>query len=564
MKKVIYLMLRRMRLPLIVLISVYAISILGMTLIPGVDDQGNPWRMDFFHAIYFVSFLGSTIGFGEIPYPFTDAQRMWTTFVIYAAVVSWLYAIGSILTLVQDQAFRHVLQFSAFTRKVRRLQEPFYIICGYGDAGRTLVRELSEHHIASVVVDHDREKILELEVEDLPFYVPGLYEDATDSNTLIAAGLKHLRCRGVIGLTGDDDANLTIAITSKLLAPEVPVICQSDSVDTALNMDSFGTDHIVDPFRIFASRLTMMFHSPSMYLVYEWITAIHNTQLSDFRNPPPGTWVLCGFGRFGKAVRESIAGEGIETRLIEADPEVTGAPLNTIVARGTEADTLQEAGIDDAVGIIVGTDKDTNNLSILITARDLNPDIFTVVRQNHLNRNAIFEAAHIDIVMQPGTITAQYILGLILAPLLDDFLHQANEKGEEWANLLVSKVAGVVEDAVAPETWDLEISPLQSPAVFDYLIRDEQVLLGEVCARPHNRDERLPCIPLLIKRDDQDLLLPEMDEPLQAGDHILFCGRTEATRQMRHTVNDHQVLDYVHTGIDQPGGSLWRWLTGTR
>jgi len=42
MKKVIYLLLRRMRLPLIVLISVYAISILGMTLIIGVDDQNNP------------------------------------------------------------------------------------------------------------------------------------------------------------------------------------------------------------------------------------------------------------------------------------------------------------------------------------------------------------------------------------------------------------------------------------------------------------------------------------------------------------------------------------------
>ncbi len=59
--------------------------------------------MDFFHAIYFVSFLGSTIGFGEIPYPFTDAQRMWTTFIIYLAAVGvWLYAIGSILTLIQD------------------------------------------------------------------------------------------------------------------------------------------------------------------------------------------------------------------------------------------------------------------------------------------------------------------------------------------------------------------------------------------------------------------------------------------------------------------------------
>jgi len=50
--------------------------------------------------------------------------------------VSWLYAIGSILTLIQDQAFRRVLDFTSFARKVRRLQDLFYIICGYGDAAR--------------------------------------------------------------------------------------------------------------------------------------------------------------------------------------------------------------------------------------------------------------------------------------------------------------------------------------------------------------------------------------------------------------------------------------------
>ncbi|MGI9321284.1 MAG: ion channel, partial [Thiogranum sp.] len=132
MHNVISLVLRRMRLPLILLISTYAISVLGLTLIPGIDDQGNPWRMDFFHAIYFVSFLGSTIGFGEIPYAFTGAQRMWTTFTIYAAVVSWLYAIGTILTVIQDPGFRRVLAFQSFVRKVRRMREPFYILCGYG------------------------------------------------------------------------------------------------------------------------------------------------------------------------------------------------------------------------------------------------------------------------------------------------------------------------------------------------------------------------------------------------------------------------------------------------
>ena len=41
MRNLIYLLLRRMRMPLIVIILAYAVSILGLVLIPGVDDQGR-------------------------------------------------------------------------------------------------------------------------------------------------------------------------------------------------------------------------------------------------------------------------------------------------------------------------------------------------------------------------------------------------------------------------------------------------------------------------------------------------------------------------------------------
>ena len=560
MKNVFYLMLRRLRLPLIVLIVVYAISVVGLTLIPGVDDQGRPWHMDFFHAIYFVSFLGSTIGFGEIPYPFTDAQRMWTTFIIYAAVVAWLYAIGTILTLIQDQGFRRVLAFSSFARKVARSQEPFYIVCGYGDASSMLVREMTRHHIHCVVVERDQQKILGLAVEDLSEYVPGLCEDATSSDSLIAAGLRHPCCKGVIALTGSDHCNLTIAISCKLLAPRLPVICQSDSKDTAANMASFGTDYIIDPFEIFASRFAMLFHSPSMYLVYKWMTSTTHAPLADFTRPPDGTWLLCGYGRFGKAVQDHIMMEGISLHIIEADIAGTGAPDGTIEGRGTEADTLLQGGVTEVNGIIAGTDNDANNLSILITARQLNPGLFTVGRQNSRNSAEIFSAANIDMIMEPAEIVARNILGLIRAPLLDDFLRLTHDQNEAWANVLVSRVAGAVED-VTPETWELQISPLQTPAVFDSLIQGAGVTLGNLCTHPQDRELALACVPLLVRREHDAVLLPEMQEPLKAGDRILFCGRSDAARQMRHTANDHQALLYVRTGEDRPSGLLWQWLT---
>ena len=52
----IFLVLRRLRAPLIVLIVIYAITVLGLTLMPGVDDAGKPWKMSIFHAFYFMSY----------------------------------------------------------------------------------------------------------------------------------------------------------------------------------------------------------------------------------------------------------------------------------------------------------------------------------------------------------------------------------------------------------------------------------------------------------------------------------------------------------------------------
>ena len=269
---------------------------------------------------------------------------------------------------------------------------------------------------------------------------------------------------------------------------------------------------------------------------------------------------MCGFGRFGKAVREYIAIEGVKTRLIEAEPEATGAPLDTVEGRGTEANTLLDAGIQDAVGVIAGTDNDANNLSILITARYLNPGLFTVVRQNQQKKAPIFKAADIGLIMQPGTLVAQNILGLILSPLLGDFFRLTRDQNEEWANVLVSRIAGVVAE-VTPETWELEISVLQAPAVYNRQRCGHKVQLKDICSNPKDRSKLLPCVPLLIKRDGLDMLLPDMEEHLQNGDRVLFCGRQDASSRLRYTINDHQALDYIQTGIDHPRGTVWRWIT---
>jgi len=559
MQHIAFLLLRRLRSPLIVLICVYSISMLGFVVIPGVDDEGQPWKMDFFHAFYFVSFMGSTIGFGEIPYPFTDAQRMWATVTIYSSVVAWLYAIGSMLAIVQDPAFRTLHRQNAFRRSISRLSSPFYLVCGYGETSSLLIRALTEAGIRSVVIEADQERLNSLELEDYPMPVPGLCADVSLPEILIMGGLKHKNCIGCIALTDRDPINLKVALTSKLLNPSIRVIARAETHDAELNIASFGTDEIINPFETFAGRLALALHSPAMFMLFEWMTGVPHEPLCKPIYPPRGTWILCGYGRFGKAVHKRLIAEGVSATIIEEKPEMTEAPQGTVVGRGTEATTLLEAGIEQAVGIVAGTDDDSNNLSIIMTARELNPDLFMVARKNRRANAAIFHAAQANLTMQRGSVIAHKIFALITTPLLADFLRLAIRNNNAWAEVLVARVKAIA-DGEAPQIWTVNINEKDASAISSAISNGSQPRIHELYAHPRNRDDKLPVFALLLKRKNGETLLPDGDILLEPNDQLLLCGQHGIRSQVEWVLKNLNVYHYIHTGEEHAHGLLWKKL----
>ncbi len=155
---VISMIMSRMRAPLIILIVIYAISMMGLIMIPGVDDHGQPWHMNIFHAFYYVSFTATTIGFGEIPYALNDAQRLWVICTIYMTVIAWFYAIGNILGLVQDPIFKKARNENRFKNQVSKIHEPFYLVCGLGETGYEVIKALTNEHYRVVVIEEDQEQ----------------------------------------------------------------------------------------------------------------------------------------------------------------------------------------------------------------------------------------------------------------------------------------------------------------------------------------------------------------------------------------------------------------------
>ncbi len=555
---IFFLVMRRMRRPLLVLLTVYSIAGVGMTLIPDINNE----RMSFFHAFYFVSYMGTTIGFGEIPHEFTDLQRMWVTISLYMTVISWFYAITGLIKLLQDDALQNVLTENSFENAVKKIKEPFYIICGYGDTGTALVSALTERALGTIVIESNPDRLNHLILENYSVHIPALCADASKPENLQVA-LNNENCAGVVAITDDNIANLHIAISSKLLKPKLTIIGRADSEKIANNMLAFGSDYVIDPFEIFAEKLHYALHASMLLTLRECLTR-HKcfSDCKTLKPPKQGLWIVCSYGRFGKAVYEEFKTEkNIHIIVIEANPDETGYPRGEcIVGRGTEVDTLQQAQIEDAVGIVVGTNDDVTNLSIIMLARKLNPSLFIVIRQNNATNQIIFDAAGADIVMQASNIIANYIRVLLTNPLLEDFLDLLTKS---YDYKLVLKLINYLQNTLGntiPITWQMSITTKESPVLWQAIEKGQVINLGYLRKDPRDRDSRLAVVALLLRRGDKTILLPKNDEVLAPNDQILWCSKKGAATWMKWCWYDHLVLTYLVTGEMPPRTYIGRWL----
>jgi len=558
-----FIVLRRMRAPLIGIVTVYAISVLGLTLIPGVGADGRPTPpMSFFDAFYFISYTATTIGFGEIPVAFSYGQRIWATFCIYLTVVGWTYAIVTVLSLLQDRAFQQARRTAAFARAVRRIGDPFYIVAGYGETGQMLCQALDRLGIAFVVIDRDEDMVNEVDLQDYRRDVPAIAGDVCSPEVLLRAGMRQRRCRGLVAITDDDAANLALAMSVRLLNPRIPVLARAQNPEIAANMASFGTDHVINPFEKFAEYLALAVRSPGSYQLLHWLTGIPGTTLPPQVEPPRGHWVVAGYGRFGSAVVRQLDRHGMDIAIIDPEYQIV-RPHECVRGLGTEAKTLDEAGIRRAVGVVAATDNDVNNLSIVVTAKELNSSLFVVLRRNRESNRLLFAASGAELTMVPSEIIAHECLALLTTPLLSRFLSIVKDQDDAWADALVERLRQTAGSRV-PMTWTVELDAKAAPAIEWYLRQPTDLTLDCLLRDPGARDEHLACHPLLLVRAGGEMVLPTPGTRIEARDRILFAGTPQAASRQSLTLSNRNAAEYVLTGRDVTGAWIWEWLRERR
>ena len=551
----ILLVLRRMRVPIILLILIFAVSTLGLTLVPGQDAEGNPHRLSIFEAFYFMTYTASTIGYGELPYPFTPAQRMWVTVSIFLSVVGWAYAIGSLLTLMQDKAFRAALARRHFVNKVRHLGEPFIVLVGYGNAARQLARSLDGMGRRFVVVDRDEDRVAGVELDDYRADSPALLGNARDTEVMALAGVGHPRCEAVVALTGDDDTNLDVAMTVGLLRPGLPVIARTSSRDVAERMALFGAWQVVNPLDRFGDHLRIALRSPSAYQLMLWLTSAPGTPLPDRREPlPRGHWVISGAGRFGKELAHDLRAEGLEVTIVSG-----GQP-------DSARDSVEEVPVDEqtlrgAQAFVAATESDMTNLWLLRKAEQANPGLYRVALQNRASNAQLYAAADLDFGMMPAELIVHEVLARIANPELMHFLPEVPHRGEEWASDMVQRLVRRCGEG-APDLWEITLDEDDAPALGEWLA-DGELTLGDLLRSPHHRDDTLDVVPLVHLRGDESTVDPPPEQRLRPGDVVLAAATTGARRALAATLSDPPTAAYVLDGRRVPSSAVWRLLSRT-
>lgn len=354
-------------------------------------------------------------------------------------------------------------------------------------------------------------------------------------------------------------------MTARLLNPNARVITQSTHEIHDETLATLGGDiHIIDPFQTYARYLGGTIHNPLIHMLNEWLIGAPGANLAMYPDVPRGTWIVCGFGRMGHCIQEALAALGVTTVVIDPDidPDLAEGRDDMIAARASQ-EVLQQAGIKQAAGIVVGTNSDPDNLSLVLNARAQNPGIFVLVRQNRHRNQMLFSAAEADLIMQPSLVSARRILFQLIAPLLRTFFEHVRDHPLDARDAFLRNVVEQLRDHVGgsnPRLWTIELRDESASALMSMLRHGNIITLGEILRDPSDRGRHLACVPMVIKSERRTIIMPALSHVLEAGDIILLCGHNDAYYLLDATLNNEYTLRYLITGVDEPRGYVMKWI----
>ena len=297
----------------------------------------------------------------------------------------------------------------------------------------------------------------------------------------------------------------------------------------------------------------MALTAPNLFKLEKWLYKIDDLS-ANLPTFPKGLYVICGYGRMGAKIFEKLDKNNVEVKFIEINKErnkqLSEDEKNYVTfGDADDRELLEEIGIKDAVVVIAATNDDTTNLSILATARKLNPNIITMARENDLADDFLFKSAKVNHIFTPSKILVNKITNALMNPLCDEFLKSIIKENNEWATKLVTRLVKEIDEN--PLVMAIEINFENTPEIYKYLSEKNALNLKILSTSLHNNSQNNNIVPLLLQRENDIILLPSWENEIKIDDKILLACDEHAKNDMEYICQNIYEFYYALTGKEK-------------
>lgn len=226
MRRAVFLLLRRLLTPLLLFMA-----FLGGCVLTYMHLEHLRWIDALFWTI-----LPHAIEYRHV----RDATKLFALLVFIGVFAFQIWFAERILLSFFGHQGREVWKGMLNEFNLEKIKDHF-IICGYGQVGRTVAEHLIQCKIPFVLIETEEGLYRQLLQEDMVV----LQGDAKRHSVLEAAGI--MRARGICIVIDNDADNLYITITAKALNPNLKIITRAGQERYAEAMRTSGANEVFIP-----------------------------------------------------------------------------------------------------------------------------------------------------------------------------------------------------------------------------------------------------------------------------------------------------------------------------
>lgn len=213
-------------------------------------------------------------------------------------------------------------------------------------------------------------------------------------------------------------------------------------------------------------------------------------------------FIVCGCGRMGRIVCNELAARPVPFVVIERSPEtlqtLDGVSFLSVLGDATEDAVLEQAGIARARGLITVLSSDSDNVYVVLSARELNPKLEIVARAEDTRSERKLLHAGATRVVSPYVIGGHRMANVLLRPGVLDVIDLVTDYRS--LELQIEEIPLVASG-----------TPVEDPGLYD----------------------RLRILVIALKRANGEMVFkPSGSDHGAPGDRLIVMGEGSALREL--------------------------------